>query len=64
MVDEESIPPDSVSEEPKDEVSEVPPVTPIEVKVTNNIKKDYSIFDECDDVEYDEIKLTKEEMDI
>ncbi len=64
MVEEESIPPDSVSEEPKDEVSEVPPVTPIEVKVTNTIKKEFSIYDERDDIEYDEIILTKDEMDI
>ncbi len=64
MVEEESIPPDSVSEETT--VDEVPPVTPVpvEVKVTNTPKKEFSIYDERDDIEYDEIILTKDEMDI
>ncbi len=62
MVEEESIPPDSVSEETT--VDEVPPVTPLEVKVINTPKKEFSIYDERDDIEYDEIILTKDEMDI
>ncbi len=45
--------------------SESPDVTPpLEVKIINNPVKEKSIHDECDDIEYDEIKLTKEEMDI
>ncbi len=60
MVDEDNSPPDSVSEESKD--SEVPPVPPLEVKIIS--KKEFSIYDERDDVEYDEITLTKDEMDI
>jgi len=53
---------DSVSEESTD--SEAPPVSPIEVKITNNPVKDVKWDDERDDIEYDEIILTKEEMDI
>ncbi len=62
MVDEDKLPPDSVSEESTDD--EAPPVTPLEVKVTNTPKKEFSIYDERDDIEYDEITLTKDEMDI
>ncbi len=62
MVDEDQDPTDSVSEETI--VDEVPPVTPVEVKVTNTPKKEFSIYDERDDIEYDEITLTKDEMDI
>ncbi len=51
---------DSVSEESTD--SEVPPV--VEVKVTNTPVKEVKWDDEKDDIEYDEIILTKEEMDI
>ncbi len=55
--------PVSDTEESSD--SESPDVTPpLEVKITNNPVKEKSIYDECDDSEYDEIKLTKEEMDI
>ncbi len=58
---EDSSPTDSVSEESTDD--EVPPVTPIEVKVIAQPKlKEWN--DEKDDIEYDEIILTKEEMDI
>ncbi len=60
-MDEDSSPTDSVSDESTD--SEVPPVTPIEVIVKSQPKLT-AWNDEKDDIEYDEIILTKDEMDI
>ncbi len=42
--------------------SETPVVTPLEVKVTNKIERKWN--DDVDDIEYDEITLSKEDMDI
>ncbi len=61
MVDEAQADTDSVSEESTDD--EAPPVTPIEVIVKSQPKLT-AWNDEKDDIEYDEIILTKEEMDI
>ncbi len=44
--------------------SEAPSVPPLEVKITNNPVKDVKWNDDKDDIEYDEIVLTKEDMDI
>ena len=48
------------SEESPD--SKAPPVTPLEVKITNKNEKKWN--DDIDDIEYDEITLSKEDMDI
>ncbi len=40
------------------------PMKPLEVKVTNPDKKETKWNDDRDDMEYDEIILTKEDMDI
>ncbi len=44
--------------------SEAPSVAPLEVKVTNEPVKDTKWNDDKDDLEYEEIILTKEDMDI
>ncbi len=61
MVDEAKADTDSVSEESTDD--EAPAVTPIEVKVIAQTKPT-EWNDDKDDIEYDEIILTNEEMDI
>ncbi len=54
---------DSVTESDNTE-DETPEVTPLEVKITNTPVKDTKWNDDRDDIEYDEIIITKEEMDI
>ncbi len=44
--------------------SEAPPVTPLEVVVTNNTKPKPDFYDSKDDLEYEEIILTDEDKDI
>ncbi len=62
MVDESKDDTGSVPEESSD--SEAPAVTPLEVKVTNTPVREKHWNDEVDDIEYERIILTKEDMDI
>ncbi len=43
---------------------EAPAVKPLEVKITNPTKSDKAWNDSCDNEEYDEIILSKEDKDI
>ncbi len=44
--------------------SEAPAVKPLEVTITNPTKSAKAWNDSCDDMEYDEIVLSKEDKDI
>ncbi len=44
--------------------SETPVVKPLEVKITNPTKSSKEWNDSCDDIEYDEIVISKEDKDI
>ncbi len=46
-----------------DENDEVPPVPPIEVKITNKDKAKQSIYDSTDDPEYDEFIMTVKDIE-
>ncbi len=46
-------------EEPKEDDS-----TPLEVKITNSPKKEVQWNDSKDDIEYDDLGITEEDMDI
>ncbi len=49
-------------EEPKDEKISEP--VPLEVKITNSPKKEVQWNDSKDDIEYDDLGITEEDMDI
>ncbi len=56
---------DSVSEsDNKEDEAPAPKTEALEVKITNTPVKDTKWNDDRDDIEYDEIIITKEEMDI
>ncbi len=49
-------------EEPKDEKISEP--VPLEVKITNSPKKEVQWNDSKDDIEYEDLGITEEDMDI
>ncbi len=55
-----------MSEEPVEEPTEekISEVTPLEVKITNSPKKEVQWNDSQDDVEYEDLGITEEDMDI
>jgi len=52
---------DDVTEDKIDDVQDID-IQPLEVKIINQPKKEVSDYDSKDDVEYDELGITKEEI--
>ncbi len=53
---------DEVTEEKLEDTQDID-IQPLEVKIINHPKKEVSDYDSKDDIEYDELGITKEEIE-